>query len=73
MANVEVKSEVSGSIWQIVTKVGQKLEPGDTLMIIESMKMEIPVICEQGGIVQRFLVDAKAPVAEGQPVAIIST
>jgi acetyl-CoA carboxylase biotin carboxyl carrier protein len=73
MANVEVKSEVSGSIWQIVTKVGQKLEPGDTIMIVESMKMEIPVICERGGTVQKFLVDEKAAVTEGQAVAVVST
>jgi acetyl-CoA carboxylase biotin carboxyl carrier protein len=73
MANIEAKSEVSGSVWQIVSKVGQKLEPGETIMIIESMKMEIPVICERGGTVQKFLVDEKAPVAEGQAVAILST
>jgi acetyl-CoA carboxylase biotin carboxyl carrier protein len=40
----EAKSEVTGAVWKIVTAVGQTLEPGDTIMIIESMKMEIPVI-----------------------------
>jgi acetyl-CoA carboxylase biotin carboxyl carrier protein len=72
MANYEAKTEVSGSVWKIVTEVGQKIEPGDTLMIIESMKMEIPVICEQGGTMQRFLVDEAAPVSEGQAVAVLS-
>jgi acetyl-CoA carboxylase biotin carboxyl carrier protein len=73
MANYEAKTEVSGSVWKIVTVVGQKIEPGDTLMIIESMKMEIPVICEQGGTVQRFLVEETAAVTEGQAVAVLST
>jgi acetyl-CoA carboxylase biotin carboxyl carrier protein len=72
MANVEAKSEVSGSVWQILTKVGQRIEPGDTIMIIESMKMEIPVIAERGGIIEKFLVDEKAAIAEGQTVAILS-
>lgn len=73
MANYEAKTEVSGSVWKIVTAVGQKIEPGDTLMIIESMKMEIPVICERGGTVQRFLVDEATAVNEGQAVAVLST
>ncbi len=73
MANVEAKSEVSGSVWQIVTTVGQKIEPGDTIMIIESMKMEIPVIAERGGTVQKFLVDEKAAITEGQAVAVLAT
>ncbi len=72
MANYEVRTEVSGSVWKIVTEVGQTLEVGDTLMIIESMKMEIPVIVEQGGTVQRFLVDEAAAVNEGQAVAVLS-
>ena len=72
MANFEAKTEVSGSVWKIVTEVGQKIEPGGTLMIIESMKMEIPVICEEGGTVQKFLVDETAAVNEGQAVAILS-
>ena len=49
MAAYDAKSEVTGSVWKIVTAVGQALEPGDTIMIMESMKMEIPVIAEDGG------------------------
>lgn len=65
------KSEVTGSVWKIVTKVGQSLEPGDTLMIIESMKMEIPAIAEDGGTIQKFLVKEGEAVTEGQIVAKI--
>ena len=46
MAECEAKSEVTGSVWKIVTEVGQQVEAGDTIMIIESMKMEIPVLAE---------------------------
>jgi acetyl-CoA carboxylase biotin carboxyl carrier protein len=69
VAMIEAKSEVTGSVWKIVTTVGQKLEPGDTVMIIESMKMEIPVIAEDGGTVSEFTVAEGAAVTEGQVVA----
>jgi acetyl-CoA carboxylase biotin carboxyl carrier protein len=71
VAEIEAKTEVTGAVWKIVTKVGQKLEPGDTIMIIESMKMEIPVITEEGGTVEKFLVEEKTPVSEGQVVALL--
>jgi acetyl-CoA carboxylase biotin carboxyl carrier protein len=71
VADIELKTEVTGSVWKIVAAVGQKLEDGDTVMIIESMKMEIPVIAETGGTISRLLVEEKAPVSEGQAVAIL--
>lgn len=71
MASYEAKSEVTGSVWKIVTEVGQKLEAGDTIMILESMKMEIPVIAEDGGTIREFLVQEGVPVTEGQAVAVL--
>jgi acetyl-CoA carboxylase biotin carboxyl carrier protein len=71
LASYEAKSEVTGSVWKIVTEVGQKLAPGDTVMILESMKMEIPVIAEDGGTIREFLVQEGVPVTEGQPVAVL--
>lgn len=71
MAKFEAKSEVTGAVWKIIAKVGQKLEPGETIMIIESMKMEIPVIAEDGGTLQELLVKEAAPVTEGQVVAVM--
>lgn len=73
MAKIEARTEVTGAVWKIVTEVGQRVEGGDTIMIIESMKMEIPVITEEAGTVERFLVVEKTPVTEGQVVAILST
>ncbi len=71
MARIEVKSEITGTVWQLRSKPGDKVESGDTLVVIESMKMEIPVITEDGGTVTEILVKPKDPVAEGQVVAII--
>jgi acetyl-CoA carboxylase biotin carboxyl carrier protein len=72
MADIEARTEVTGSVWKIVTEVGQRVEPGDTIMLIESMKMEIPVMAEQAGTVARFLVAETAPVTEGQVVALLT-
>ena len=72
MADIAAKTEVAGSVWKIVTEVGQRVAPGDTIMIVESMKMEIPVVSDEGGTVRQFLVQEKAAVAEGQVVALLS-
>jgi len=71
VASYEVKCEVTGSVWKFVTEVGQTVEPGDTLMIIESMKMEIPVIAEDGGTIEAFRVTESESVNEGQVVAVL--
>lgn len=71
MARIEVKSEITGTVWQVKAKPGDNVESGDTLVVIESMKMEIPVITEDAGVVKEMLVKEKDPVAEGQIVAIL--
>jgi acetyl-CoA carboxylase biotin carboxyl carrier protein len=71
MARIEVKSEITGTVWQVKASPGDKVESGDVLVVIESMKMEIPVITEDAGTVKEILVKAKDPVAEGQVVAIL--
>ncbi len=71
MAKLEAKTDVTGSVWKITTQVGQKLEPGEVVMIIESMKMEIPVIAEDGGIVVEYCVKEGDAVSEGDVMAIL--
>lgn len=71
MARIEVKSEITGTVWQIKTSAGDTVESGDILIVIESMKMEIPVITEDAGVVKEILVKEKDPVAEGQVVAVL--
>ncbi|HJU23055.1 MAG TPA: biotin/lipoyl-binding carrier protein [Casimicrobiaceae bacterium] len=71
MATCEAKADVTGSVWKIVTAIGQKVDAGDTIMIVESMKMEIPVIAEEGGTIREFRIAEGDSVAEGQTVAIL--
>jgi acetyl-CoA carboxylase biotin carboxyl carrier protein len=68
---IDVASVVTGSVWKIERAVGDKLEPGDVIMILESMKMEIPVIAEDGGVLRELRVAEGVPVTEGQVVAVV--
>ncbi|MBI3936099.1 MAG: biotin/lipoyl-binding carrier protein [Betaproteobacteria bacterium] len=68
---IEVKSEITGTVWQVKKRPGESVEEGDTLIVIESMKMEIPVITEDAGVVKEVRVKEKDPVAEGEVVAVI--
>lgn len=72
MPKQELNSEVTGSVWQITAQPGQRLAPGDTVMVLESMKMEIPVLCEDGGTLVEILVAEGESVAEGQAVAVVT-
>ena len=73
MARVEVESEVTGKVWKIEVGVGDRVAEGDILVILESMKMEIPVESPQAGTVAELLVAAEQPVQEDQVVAVIAT
>ncbi|HSP65292.1 MAG TPA: biotin/lipoyl-binding carrier protein [Candidatus Deferrimicrobium sp.] len=67
----EVKAELVGNLWKIVTEVGQAVEEDDTLMILESMKMEIPITSPVGGTITAILVNEGDVVQEGQTVAVV--
>jgi acetyl-CoA carboxylase biotin carboxyl carrier protein len=67
----EVKAELVGNLWKITTEVGQQVEEDDTIMILESMKMEIPITAPSAGTIKEFLVKEGDVVQEGQTVAII--
>jgi acetyl-CoA carboxylase biotin carboxyl carrier protein len=73
VADIEARTEVTGAVWKIVAEIGQRVEAGDTIMVIESMKMEIPVVTEQAGTIRKFLVNEKMPVSEGQVVALLTS
>lgn len=68
---VEVCSEVSGSVWKIECEVGQAVSEGDTLVIVESMKMEIPVEASRSGTVREIRVEQGTPVSEGTVVVVL--
>ncbi len=65
----QVRTEVAGNVWKIEVAVGQTVAEGDVLVIIESMKMEIPVEAPAAGTVRALRVAEGDPVAEGAVVA----
>jgi len=67
----EVKAELVGNLWKIIVEVGQVVEEDDTLMILESMKMEIPITTPMSGTVIQILVAEGQVVQEGQTVAVV--
>jgi acetyl-CoA carboxylase biotin carboxyl carrier protein len=70
MAELRVKSEIAGSVWKIEVTVGDKVAEEDTLIVLESMKMEIPLLAPRAGTVMEILVAEGEAIAEGD-VAII--
>jgi len=69
MAILEIESEIAGKVWKIETEIGQKLDEDDAILILESMKMEIPVDAPEAGTLVEILVKEGDAVAEGQIVA----
>ena len=73
MTKFQVKTEVTGIVALIETKVGDRIEAGEPVMLIESMKMQIPVVVEETGTLRQILVGKGDAVTEGQAVAILET
>jgi acetyl-CoA carboxylase biotin carboxyl carrier protein len=71
MAVVNVKSEIAGNVWKIQTKPGDRIEVDGEIMILESMKMEIPVLSPKAGTIKEIKVSEGEAVSEGQLVAIL--
>jgi biotin carboxyl carrier protein len=71
MSEVTVRSELNAIVWKIETVAGASVNAGDTLIVLEAMKMEIPVAAPRSGTVKTVLVEEKQQVAEGQPVAVL--
>ena len=73
MADVEVRSEITGSVWKIVVEVDDEVAEDDPLLILESMKMEIPLLATDDGTVKEIIVEEGAPIAEGDVAVILKT
>lgn len=67
----EIRAEMVANVWKIVVAAGDAVEEGDTLMIMESMKMEIPVLTESDGTVVQLAVTEGDVVQEGDLLATI--
>lgn len=73
MAIEKVKAEITGNVWKIVAQAGDSLEEEQTILIMESMKMEIPVMAPVKGRLKELLVKEGQEVSEGQDLAVIET
>ena len=69
MANVE--AHITGTVWKIECQVGQSIDEGDTLVILESMKMEMPVEAEDDGTVKEIKCEEGQSVSEGDTLVVL--
>ena len=67
----EVRAEMVANVWKVVAKEGDRVDDGDTLVILESMKMEIPVLAEDSGVITKMHVAEGDVVQEDDLIATI--
>jgi biotin carboxyl carrier protein len=67
----EIRAEIAANVWQVVVEEGQMVAEGDEICILESMKMEIPVVTEVPGVVRELHVAPEQNVQEGDLIALI--
>jgi biotin carboxyl carrier protein len=67
----EVRAEITANVWQVRVEVGQHVDVGDELVILESMKMEIPVVAPIPGTIAELAVAPDDQVTEGDLIAVI--
>ena len=67
----EIRAEMVANVWKVVAAAGDTVDDGDTLVILESMKMEIPVIAESDGVLKQIAVNEGDVVQEGDLIAVI--
>jgi len=73
MATISIKSEVAGSVWKIEKSVGDAVSESDIIMILESMKMEIPVHASASGKIVEIRVRPEESVDEEQVLCLIAS
>ncbi len=69
MSNVE--AHITGTVWKVECKVGDDVAEGDTLVILESMKMEMPVEAEDDGTVKEIVCEEGQAVSEGDTLVVL--
>lgn len=73
MAINRIESLVTGTVWKLERQIGDTLAKGETILIIESMKMEIPIDAPAAGTLRELLVAEGESVTEGQVLAVVLT
>ena len=67
----EVEAHITGTVWKIEVEVGDSVQEGQTVVILESMKMEMPVEAEDPGVVKEILVEEGQSVSEGDALVVL--
>ena len=67
----DVEAHITGTVWKIECEVGQEISEGDTLLILESMKMEMPVEAEDDGKVAEIKCEEGQSVSEGDVLVVL--
>jgi acetyl-CoA carboxylase biotin carboxyl carrier protein len=67
----EIRAEMVANVWKVVATLGAQVQDGDTLVILESMKMEIPVLAESDGTLTKLAVAEGDVIQEGDLIAVI--
>ena len=67
----DVEAHITGTVWKVECEVGQAIAEGDTVAILESMKMEMPVEAEDGGVVREILCEEGQAVNEGDTLVVL--
>ena len=67
----DVEAHITGTVWKIECAVGDTVEEGDTVVILESMKMEMPVEAEESGTVKEISVEEGQAVSEGDTLVVL--
>ena len=73
MARLELEPPVTGVVWKVIAEPGAKVAAGDPVVIMESMKMEIPVEAPADGTITEILVAEGDPARQDDPVAVLET
>jgi acetyl-CoA carboxylase biotin carboxyl carrier protein len=68
---VELRAELMGTVWKVLKRAGEAVDAGESVVILESMKMEIPVAASQAGTVREVRVAEGAVVQEGDVLAVV--
>lgn len=69
---VQVTAEIGGNVWKVLVTPGQKITEGDTLVVLECMKMEVPVMAPVSGTVVEVNVSEGGSVEEGGAIGTIN-
>jgi len=69
VAIIEIKTDITGTVWKVLKRIGDAVEEDEPIIILESMKMEIPVSAAERGVVKELLVKEGDTAAEGSVVA----